>query len=215
MARGTAGSATTALVGKATAQRAIITQKKSWAAERPGATASGETGRERVTAGGASVTNLVSWAAAAKPETALVRATASAVAAVAGITASPPAAAARATVSADTTRFASTGTVRNAVAILTVLACGTAGGASDCAVAVAAAISITADRRGVHIATLPAQSPAVGSITGTLTCGWCIRTKDSVAPFGAVAIALLPAGPVAIRRAPMMPTEGGAYTADT
>jgi len=55
----------------------------------------------------------------------------------------------------------------------------------------------------------------VGSITGTLTCGWCIRTKDSVAPFGAVAIALLPAGPVAIRRAPMMPTEGGAYTADT
>src|SRR5207253_11210271 len=149
---------------------------------------------------------------AVKPETALVRATASAVAAVAGITASPPAAAARATVSADTTRFASTGTVRNAVAILTVLACGTAGGASDCAVAVAAAISITADRRGVHIATLPAQSPAVGSITGALTCGWCIGTKDLRAPFGTIAIALWSTRPADFDPTPM-PTEGGAYTA--
>ena len=93
-------------------------------------------------------------------------------------------------------------------ALTAVTALGTSG-----AVAVATRIPNAADRRRGHIATRGTQSSAMGSITGTLTCGWRIGPKYLRAPFGAVAIALLPAGPVAIRRAPMMPTEGGADTA--
>jgi hypothetical protein len=91
----------------------------------------------------------------------------------------------------------------------------TAGGTSNRAVAEAAAF-VAADRSCITATPLTKVVWFIaGSITGTLTCGWCIGTEDGSAKMGAIAIALFFARGGAIGVAPMMPAEGGADTAQT
>jgi hypothetical protein len=132
-------------------------------------------------------------------KTALARGTADAIAGLVGGAARPTdtglggtaadavAAVLRATVTAGITAVPG----RNARAAHSVLADLRAGSAAVCARvtgAIPAGVPHTADRRGGGSGAFEAKAFVLGSITGALTCGWCVGTEHLCAPFGTVPI---------------------------
>jgi len=79
-------------------------------------------------------------------------------------------------------------------------------------VTVATGIPDTADRRGVHIATLSAQSSAFGTVTRTLTLQLVYLDQIRCAKLGAVLIGFRSTGWRGDFGPMLMSAEGGGYT---